>query len=356
MAVKRGPKTVRRDGVVEAIRNRIVDGEWQPGERLPERTYFIEQYGSANLVQTAFNVLYKEGLIERSRARKLGTRVHPSPPFLNRYAVLLNNTPTDMNFHAHAVHEAAQTLIREGRNIEIHFDLNREFDDPEHLELHERIMRHEFAGIYRETLPQHKQIGALGAQAVVPVVDISGLNAALPNFAFFARNRHGRLREKALAFLRNQGAETVALIAAAGEYETKQESRLRKLAEEAGLRVPQQFFHVVSIHSYSLVIPILRALFSPENSRVPDSILFCDDNLLPHAMKVLDEFASNPHVKKLHIAAVGNYPYTPEFSHPVHYVCFDHLKMLKRGLRFIDGFRKGETVSGRLTPSYWEGT
>lgn len=355
MKKKPGPKTVRRDALTELIRNRIVSGEWKPGERLPGRTDFQAQYGSANLVHSAFQTLFDEGILEPCEARKNGTRVHPRPPFLHRYAVLLNNSPETMDFHTRAVHEAARTLMSRGKEIEIHFDLNREYDDPEHLRLHQRILRHEFAGVYRETLPQRKQIGDLREQTSVPVIRTFALRDDLPNFANFEPCPTGKLAKQAFHYLKATGAGNVAVVKASGNYDPESETTLCALAVEAGLKVPQRFYLDVSLHSYSLVIPALKALLSPENSSHPDGILFLKDNFLPYAMQVFDAFPRNPKIRRIKIAAIGNYPYLPAFSHPVRYFSYDHLAMMEAGFRFIDSFRRGEKASRELPVSYYEG-
>jgi DNA-binding LacI/PurR family transcriptional regulator len=355
MKKKPGPKTVRRDALTDLIRDGIVSGKWRPGERLPARAYFQERYGSANLVNSAFQTLFDEGILEACEARKKGTHVHPRPPFLHRYAVLLNHTADDMDFHTRAVYEAAQILKGRGKQIEIHFDLNREFDDPEHLRLHQRILRHEFAGVYRETLPQRKQVGELRNQTTVPVVGALNVKSDLPNFASFASASNYRLEKRALRFLKQAGANDIAVVKASENYEPESERKLRTLVREAGLNCPQRYYVDVSLHSFSLVIPALKALLSSENERFPDGMLLVNDNFLPYAMQVFEACSQNQKVRDLQVVVIGNYPNLPEFSHPLRYFSYDHLAMMESGFRFIDAFRRGETVSRELPTLYYEG-
>lgn len=62
----------------EDMRKRIVAGEWQLGEQMPNEVEFAEEYGCARTtVNRALRTLAEEGLIERKR--KGGTRVRPMP-------------------------------------------------------------------------------------------------------------------------------------------------------------------------------------------------------------------------------------------------------------------------------------
>ena len=70
-------KTAFRD-IKEAIRQRILDGEWQPGALLPNEVDLAAEFGCARAtVNRAVRELAEEGLVERKR--KAGTRVRTSP-------------------------------------------------------------------------------------------------------------------------------------------------------------------------------------------------------------------------------------------------------------------------------------
>ena len=65
-------------GIREAIRARIVAGEWQLGELIPGEVELADQYGcSRTTVNRAVQALAEEGIVDRKRKR--GTRVRPLP-------------------------------------------------------------------------------------------------------------------------------------------------------------------------------------------------------------------------------------------------------------------------------------
>ena len=65
-------------GIREAIRKRIIAGEWALGELMPGEVEFAQEYDCARTtVNRALRALADEGMIERKR--KGGTRVRPLP-------------------------------------------------------------------------------------------------------------------------------------------------------------------------------------------------------------------------------------------------------------------------------------
>lgn len=65
-------------GIREAIRARIVAGEWQLGALIPGEAEFAAEFGcSRTTVNRALQALAEEGIVERRR--KGGTRVRPLP-------------------------------------------------------------------------------------------------------------------------------------------------------------------------------------------------------------------------------------------------------------------------------------
>lgn len=69
---------VTHGGIREAIRERIVAGEWKLGELIPGEMEFAAEYEcSRTTVNRALQALANEGIVERKR--KGGTRVRPMP-------------------------------------------------------------------------------------------------------------------------------------------------------------------------------------------------------------------------------------------------------------------------------------
>ena len=65
-------------GIREAIRARIVSGEWELGELIPGEVDLAAEYGcSRTTVNRALQALAEEGVVERKR--KGGTRIRPLP-------------------------------------------------------------------------------------------------------------------------------------------------------------------------------------------------------------------------------------------------------------------------------------
>ena len=70
--------SITHRGIREAIRERIVAGEWKLGELIPGEMDFADEYRcSRTTVNRALQALADEGIVERKR--KGGTRVRPLP-------------------------------------------------------------------------------------------------------------------------------------------------------------------------------------------------------------------------------------------------------------------------------------
>jgi len=345
------------EALVKHIRDRILSGEWGPGSRLPTRRMFQARFGFANLVNAAFQTLIDEGFLCVPDSRQQGTIVHPEPPFLTRYAVLVQGTPDDMDLHARAVCKAVEILRKEGRRIEIHFDLNRDFDDPEHLNLYRKIERHGYAGIFLEHPCPPSQRSNLLVQREVPVCgavpqEISGSNLAP------IRHPGDWFRQleilPVLRFLSENGVKKLASLTTCAQYMPERERFFRKSATEYGISVPEGAYLVPGDTCYSLCVPALRTLLNAGPERIPDALYVANDNSLPYVIEVLREYAVRPEIQKMKVIAVGNYPFLIDFEYPVYYFAYDHLKNLRDGLAYIDAFRRGERKGGTLPSEFRE--
>ncbi len=336
------------------IRGKIVSGEWEPGFRLPTRRMFQAEFGSSNLVNAAFQILLDEEFIRVNDFRQGGTVVNPEPPFLRRYAVLLGGTPETVDFHARAVLGAVETLRGEGREIDVHFDIDREFDDPEHVALYRRIERHGYAGIFLEQPCRTRQRSRLYEQCEIPVCgavpqELSGENLAPIHHTRNDQNEYELL--PIFRFLASSGIKSLAAITTGGRYFPERENFFREIALRYGIVVPEGAYLVAGDTSYSLCIPALRTFL---NTALPEALFVANDNSLPHVIGLLRSCAGRPEVKNMKVIATGNYPFLVDFGYPVHYFAYDHLRNLRDGLAYIDAFRGGKRQGSRIPPEFHE--
>lgn len=69
--------------IADALRQEIVDGELESGDRLPAERELVERFDVARMtVRHALGLLQAEGLIERRRGRYGGTFVNSTPPVI----------------------------------------------------------------------------------------------------------------------------------------------------------------------------------------------------------------------------------------------------------------------------------
>lgn len=77
-------KVTKQHQLVRTLRDRIIDGSYTSGERLPTRVELEASFGVGWFtVQQAFDVLRREGFVHTDGRR--GTFVVDRPPHLHRY-------------------------------------------------------------------------------------------------------------------------------------------------------------------------------------------------------------------------------------------------------------------------------
>ncbi len=342
----RGRDPVKRDEIMVFVRGQIFGGAWAPGEKLPPRTWFETRFGAANhTVQNAFALLAEDGFLVAEE--RIGTRVHPELPPLRRYALLLYGTPELRSYHPRALFAAAEALRAQGRDIRIHFDLEREFDDPEHLRLLADIRRHYYAGVFYETPPPGKQRnGILSSLDDVPFTGfIDTVFAREPNVVPLSAEpgkpnlASQDIDTRQIRYLAECGARRIACLSLAFFHEEGLEHEFRLLAEQHGMRCPPGYYLEFRPEALMQARNVLRILLAPDNPNRPDGLLVANDNFLPHVADILKEFYGDSTLAAIRITSRGNYPALPETGLDVRFFGIDMVKTLEGALCFIDDFR-----------------
>lgn len=352
MLKTRKEKNGKSDTLTEYIRKKIVSGEWKPGFRLPTRREFQKEFGSSNLVNHAFQDLLDEGFLIAAPSRQGGTIVNPEPPHLKRYAVLLNGTENEMGFHTRAVYEAAQILKREGRDIRIHFDLSREFDDPDHLALYRTIERHGFAGCYLENPFQPIQRSRLDEQTQIPLAGMTTYPDGPMNQAHIKIQVPGNISSTDFTFskIAGFGIRKLAILFPGNAPDPQSRKEYTASAAKYGIEIPGEWFMECTEYFYAHSASLIQLLLSPNNREFPDAIYVNNDNCLPYVMDVFQKMSGHREIRRIKIFSVGNAPYLPQFNHEIHYFAYDHLSALRKGLEFIDSWRQGRIHSVQKIP------
>ncbi|MDE1467757.1 GntR family transcriptional regulator [Aurantiacibacter sp. D1-12] len=94
-------KRTTHQGIREAIRARIISGEWKLGERIPGEVALAEEYGcSRTTVNRALQTLAQEGMVERKR--KGGTRVRPLPTSQAQFRIPIMREQVESRGHRYS--------------------------------------------------------------------------------------------------------------------------------------------------------------------------------------------------------------------------------------------------------------
>ena len=340
---RRGRPPVQREEMLHFIRKQVVTGVWEPGFRLPPRTWFEQKFSAAPAtVQKAFEILCAEGVL-KSEPRKY-TCVDEAPPHLNRYGLVLYGTEKQENLFSRSLVQAAELLRRrEGRNLEVFFDLDCRQDSPDHRELVYGVEHHLFAGLFFASYPKR----LLGT----PILNVPGLprvmfsqpSSQLPELIALDLPPE-RLAERALAYLAARGARRIAVLLPATKPQPDRRELILRRASALGLECPPDYCLELYSDGAPLVTPVVELLFNRRNRERPDGFLVGDDNFLPYALAGLRR-ALGAEAAGVRVVSHANYPDTAQSPElPVKFFYVNVLEILKRGIELIDRQRRGQEV------------
>ncbi|MBP5231955.1 MAG: GntR family transcriptional regulator, partial [Planctomycetes bacterium] len=315
---KRTRDPQRRQKVVDYIRENIVAGVWPRNGKLPPRTWFEKTLQAADhTVQDAFHLLISQGFL--IAGRHLGTHVSAHPPHLSRYAVLLAGQEDSPTFHAQALVSAVEEMRRRGRDIDMFWDLDREFDDPAHVELFRRIADHLYAGVFLEMPPHIERTNVfLAAGLRMPVTGffVQEQSTVLVHRSINAARPQIEQDDRVLDYLRDCGCRTVAVLRNSFAPDAAAEEICRGRLRQRGLEMPPGYF-IETYHGHFAFCQAPLRLLLAQRERPVDGLIVYDDNYLPYLNRVLRETPGA--AARLRVAANVNYPAVPPVDFPVRF-------------------------------------
>lgn len=338
---KRSTDHGKRDEVLAALRERVLDGTYPPTERLPTVRTIGEEFGTSVLtVHKALQVLVEDGLVVTDGRR--GTSVVERPPHLCRYALLLGEEPDaegrypSANLAAQAA--AAAAWARPGTEMAVYHVTGHHPELPEHQRLLADIDAGRVAGLlgvggFPTSWLDVAGLGipAVGAPPRRPPKHWGGLHCIHLNFLRRAVDEAAALGAKRLAAL--ELSEGSAL----NEFE-----EISARAAKAGVGFPPHRMLGASVRRIGWVRHVVAALFHGPDT--PDALIIGDDNLLPATCTALDHLGIAP--GDCQLIALANYPNTIAVERPVLRLGFDHREFLRRGCELIDRYRRRGTAIG----------
>lgn len=342
----RGKDPVVRDRLVERIRSMLVAAAWRPGERLPSRRWFEQEFDAASYtVQNAFSILIGEGFLEAEP--RIGTRVARFPPYLNHYALCVGGTPRQERGIVRSLVAAAAMLRNEGRRIDLFYCNDDTYGSGDFLKLADRFHRRHFTGAYFSALP----IVPERRELVLSLCNFPVTGGFRMKYArnwvcgMESRERLGDREAAMIGALAGAGVRRAGVVQyTAFYYPDFLEADYRREFSARGMTMPASgYLKIFNLDSFcDSTFRLFFRQFSPEN---PGGVIISDDNMVPPVIAALRDLYGDRAEAACKIVAFGNYPPLPRCDFPVKWFCADNLTGLRNGLDYLDRKRSDARVS-----------
>ena len=338
---KRRPP-VQQDQIVNHIRQLVIGGQLQPGDRIPNREELTVQFGVSSVtVQRAFHRLLEGGFaVVRPR---LGTFVPEFPPHRHHFALIFPGEPTPpvKNWN-----QFWSVLVRVARAIscpEYRFSVYTGID--KHLNSHDfKLLVHDLAernlaGIIFSTAPFLVEGTPILTTPGVPRVAFMSATEenAIPAIS---SEPYQRFVERAVERLAGRNRRRIAVISAT-VMEMKHLDFLSSAFQRHGLTFHEPWVQGGDLLHPEWTVRLTRLLLSVPPAERPDGIVVVDDNLAEAVVEGVRQ--AGVHVpEELEIVAHANFPLEKRLPLPAWRLGLDNRSVLLRAIAILQQQQRGE--------------
>lgn len=306
------------DHIASLMRSKIINGEWQPGSRLPARTCLIKELSScANTVQEAVSCLVDEGFIETG-ARKKGTYVVENPPHLSRYRLIFPFGPDAWGQFWRAIEAAAQQRTTQSCEFSCFYGLSGHRDIAEYQQVVNEVKTKGIAGLIFVSSATELTGTPLLTTPGLPRVAIAGSNE-LPGMPKVCIDRRSFVT-MAMEHLAAQNKRKVAILCGSGAGEML--DIFHDVVKQYGLVSHNYWEQFASLKNPLAARNLMELMLHPTQPDRPDAIIIADDNLIQGATAGIAATGINV-PQELAVVAMTNFPNVLEAAVPVVRIGFD---------------------------------
>lgn len=277
-----GRDPVKRAEIVNFVIDSIISGELKPGDRLPNREWFIKKFQVAmNTLQGAVEHLIEHGFITSERGA--GTFVAQKPPCTHRFAMIFSEDDGENIFSQKLLAAGKKQAQSAGYEIvSFKLDYTIIMEDESRLQtVIEQIDNRLFAGILILPIFPKNLIPVHAKQAKIPLIRFyvdKKYKNTLPAVAdiFFELSVAERIRSVSDYLTRHQ-LKRLGIIC--WSIFTPPAAELAELAKKSGVEVRDIWFHALPKEPQAAFNAVKLLLSLPEEMR-PDCLYVDDDNLI----------------------------------------------------------------------------
>jgi len=346
-------RTIVRDSprqreIVEALRKRILSGEFAPGSRVPSVSELAAAHNaSTRTAQSALVHLQESGFI--SARPGAGSFVAETPPHLSHFAMVFRQGPQHDGWWSQFLvawkREAERFAAPDGeggrRGFRFSFFcLDQQLaGKPAERELQSALGSDLLAGLVFPLFPDALRGTAILADRKTPKVAC----VDEPVEGFTIMKPDGCLAEKAFTYLASRGRRRVAiLVPSFYERGTLPVDRLVREATNCGLTTYRHWVQGIDISCPEWAANSTESLFRRGGQR-PDALFIRDDNLVPDATQgLLNAGVRVP--DDVEVVAHCNFPHPTRSVVPAKRIGYDVRHLLHLSVEIIERQRRGEAV------------
>lgn len=334
-------RPIKHTAIIQALRARIVSGEFGPGSVLPNRETLQHSYrASRATIQQVFDELQSDGFVTTNG--RGGTAVVPRPPHLHRIALVFPPAHHYGNRFWSALDNEARAMAQRGeREVVIHTGVAAGPDSPAYRQLLSEVESQRLAGLIFAALPDQLANSPIWSSSIAKVV-IRASSGAFPEPSIYP-DQHSFV-QRAIASLAGSGCRRIAALV----VENFPVDGLRRELAAAGLESAAHLIQAVPLSDPGWAKPLVQLLFNADQRVQPDGLVICDDNLVEHALAGLD--AARVRVPEaVQVVAHCNFPWPVPSVLPVRRLGFDTGEVLRACLAQLDRRRAGQATDLQTT-------
>ncbi len=335
---------MKRDEIIEHLKNRILSGEISPGSFLPHRAELLEYCGASNVtVQRAVNHLVEEGFLCSCGSR--GIMVSKTPPHRFRFGILIpsGSRPEEKDYDSRwsSILAAMDEIEEHHRGYRfVRYWIGRETRPTadEYCRLLSDLRNSLLAGVI---VPRSLPPELLKPLDGFPVVMHEPLDRHLIR-AVSLNHDFAAMAGMAIEELKRRGVRKLAVIMGA-EQNPVTVAEIEKLLAASGLVTRREWVHGVSHTSRGAVWTerIIRLLYMPGAPEVPDGLIVLNENLLPYVVETLGAIGRIVG-RDVRVCSHCNLPVERGRLDKVDYVAFDACTVLGKSIWFLRHFSQLE--------------
>ncbi len=332
------PKAAGRtkyDRVVQSLREAILGGVYEPGQKMPTRLTMGSQLGvGMATIQHALDELREDGFV---RAHPFGTFVVENPPHLCNYGLVM---PADGLWSRYfiSLRRAAAMLDKGDTKHFVEYNVSQEgAGRQDFVNLCRDVAKHKLAGLIFAGDSRSIHVNAVLQHGFVPVVHIvwsetiSGPLIILSEDSFIDRS---------IDYLRSKGRSRIAHLHMDFPWNRLEDVKL--MLRKRGVEVRDYWIQGIPVGSMNhTAANVVNLMMQLDDQKRPDALIIYDDNLVEHAVAGL--LAAGVKVPEdIVVISKWNYPSQQTTTvMPVVRLGLDCRAILGRALDFLDMQQSG---------------